>query len=158
MTHFSFAQHPISTKCTVASIALFHSRTLPHRFGPVNPPAAVARLNRAGWFATIKRWLRERLDPLRYFGGVYSFAAVPPFAPAFIRPDPLLHPEREARRRQATAAHLTPRRVVYPGGLVHLEDDQWLVSYGVHDERCVLRMFSSQELLGEHCMTAQVAP
>lgn len=129
-------------------VALFHSLTLPHRLTPANPPPVVARLNRAGWFTTIKRWLRDRLDPLRYYGGVYSFAATPPFAPTYLRPEPLLRPEREARRLRATAAHLTPRRVVYPSGLVHLAPDRWLVSYGVHDERCVLRSFTDRELWG----------
>lgn len=129
-------------------VAIFHSRTLPRRMAPANPSPAVARLKRASWVTTIKRWLREWLDPLRYYGGVYGFAAAPPFAPTFIRPEPLLHPAREERRRQPTAAHLTPRRVVYPCGLVRLADDRWLVSYGVHDERAVLRVFTRHEIEG----------
>lgn len=129
-------------------IALFHSRTLPRAVAAANAPPAVIRMSRTGWFKPIKRWLSERLDPLRYFGGVYGFAAAPPFAPIFIRPEPLLHPEAEACRRQAPAAHLSPRRVVYPSGLVHLAPDRWLVSYGVHDERCVLRSFTERELWG----------
>jgi predicted GH43/DUF377 family glycosyl hydrolase len=139
-------------------IAIFHSRTLPRAVAATNAPPAVVRMSRTGWFKRIKRWLRQRLDPLRYFGGVYGFAAAPPFAPIFIRPEPLLRPDAEAPRRRPAASDLTPRRVVYPSGLVRLEDDQWLVSYGVHDERCVLRMFSSQEMLGEHGMPAQAAP
>lgn len=129
-------------------VSLFHSRLLRHRFA-VTSHLPAAGIQRTGWFKVAKRWLRDRLDPLRYYGGVYGFAATPPFAPVFIRPEPLLRPENEARQCRPTAAHLTPRRVVFPCGLVRLTPDQWLVSYGVHDERCVLRVVSYHELLGD---------
>lgn len=129
-------------------IAFFHSRTLPHRLAPVNPSPTMARVNHVGWVRSLKRRLREWLDPLRYHGGVYTFAAVPPFAPTFIRPIPILWPEREGRRQRPTASHLSPRRVVYPCGLVQLDYNRWLVSYGVHDERCALRIFTHRDLFG----------
>jgi len=129
-------------------VAIFHSRTAPRGRMNTSAPATIATVNRTGWFRAVKRWLRERLDPLRYFGGVYEFAATPPFAPTYLRPEPLLHPDAEERPHRPTAAHLTPRRVVYPSGLVRLADGAWLVSYGVHDERAVLRVFACHEIEG----------
>ena len=131
-----------------SSISIFHSRTLSRRLAPATPSLAVEKLKRSTWLRQIKRWLRERFDPVRYYGGVYAFAAAPPFAPTFIRLTPILWPEREGRRQRPTASHMAPRRVAYPCGLVHLADGQWLVSYGVHDERAVLRVFTRQEIEG----------
>ena len=130
-------------------ISLFHSRTRSHGLAGAAPRPAVAKLTRLPWLRSVKRWLRQQFDPVRYYGGVYAFAAEPPFAPVFIRPAPLLWPDREGRRQRPTASHMAPRRVVYPCGLVRLEDGRWLVSYGVHDERAVLRVFPRQEIEGE---------
>ena len=127
-------------------ISIFHSRTLARGLAPAGASPTVEKLTRITWLRWIKRWLRERCDPVRYYGGVYAFAAAPPFAPTFIRPAPILWPEREGRRQRPTASHMAPRRVAYPCGLVRLEDGQWLVSYGVHDERAVLRVFTRQEI------------
>jgi hypothetical protein len=134
-------------------ISIFHSRTHSQKSAPTNHPSAVQRLKRLPWLHPIKRWLREYFAPVRYYGGVYAFAAAPPFAPTFIRPTPLLWPEREGRRQRPTASHMAPRRVVYPCGLVRLEDGRWLVSYGVHDERAVLRVFTRREIEGRDGMT-----
>ena len=134
-------------------ISIFHSRTHSQKSAPTNHPPAVQRLKRLPWLRPIKRWLREYFAPVRYYGGVYAFAAAPPFAPTFIRPTPLLWPEREGRRQWPTASHMSPRRVVYPCGLVRPAEGQWLVSYGVHDERAVLRVFTRQEIEGWDGMT-----
>lgn len=127
-------------------VSVFHSRTHSQKPAPTNHSPAVQRLKRMPWLRPIKRWLREHFAPVRYYGGVYAFAAAPPFTPIFIRPTPILWPEREGRRQQPTASHMAPRRVVYPCGLVPLDDGQWLVSYGIHDERAALRVFTRQEI------------
>lgn len=136
-------------------ISVFHSRTQPQRLAPATLKPALRSLDQKHMWRLIKRWLREQLFPLKIYGGVYGFAATPPFAPIFIRPDPVLHPEHEDRRRRPTASHLTPRSVVFPTGLVQLDVDSFLVSYGVHDERCVLRILGRNTCTGHHTNTAQ---
>lgn len=130
-------------------VSFFHSRTHSQGLTATAPAPVVANLKRMSWLRQVNRWRREHFAPVRYYGGVYAFAAEPPFAPVFIRPAPLLWPDREGRRQRPTASHMAPRRVVYPCGLVRLEDGRWLVSYGVHDERAVLRVFPRQEIEGE---------
>ncbi|NCC30913.1 MAG: hypothetical protein EOM24_02690 [Chloroflexia bacterium] len=129
-------------------ISIFHSRTHAQKSAPTHHSPAVQRLKRMPWLRQITRWLREHFAPVRYYGGVYAFAAEPPFAPTFLRPTPILWPEREGPRQRPTASHMAPRRVVYPCGLVHLDDGRWLVSYGIHDERAALRVFTHQEIEG----------
>lgn len=129
-------------------LSLFHSRMHSQGLAQANPAPVVEKLKRIPWLRQLKRWLHECLTPVRYYGGVYAFTAAPPFAPTFIRPTPILWPEREGRRQRPTPSHMSPRRVVYPCGLVPLDHDRWLVSYGVHDERAVLRVFTCQELEG----------
>lgn len=130
-------------------ISLFHSRTVPRKLTPTTPAPAVEKLKHLPWWHPIKRWLREHFAPVRYYGGIYAFAATPPFAPTFIRPTPILWPEHEGRRRRPTASYMAPRRVVYPCGLVKLMDGRWLIAYGIHDERAALRAVTHQEIAGE---------
>ncbi len=139
-------------------VSVFHSRTHTRSLAQGIPAQAVEKLRRMPWLHPIKRWFREQFDPVRYYGGVYVFAAEPPFTPTFMRPTPILWPEREGRRRHPTPSPMAPRRVVYPCGLVRLDDDRWLVSYGIHDEQAALRVFSTQELLGDHQAEAMTAP
>ncbi len=120
-------------------IAIFHSRVQTHRLPSVHT------LGHLSWGKRLRRWWREKINPLKIYGGVYGFAARPPFAPTFIGSQPVLRPDNEASQRRPTASHLSPRRVVYPSGLVHLPDGRWLVSYGVHDERCVVRTLIGQD-------------
>lgn len=135
-------------------ISIFHSRTHSQGMVGTRSAPAVEKLKRLPWLRAIKRWLREQFAPVRYYGGVYAFAAAPPFAPRFIRPTPILWPEREGRRQRPTASHMSPRRVVYPCGLVQLDDGRWLVSYGIHDERAALRVFTAQEIEGKSVKTS----
>lgn len=128
-------------------ISIFHSRTHVLKSVSTNQPQAVERLKRVTWLRQVRRWIREQFDPVRYYGGVYSFAAAPPFTPTFIRPTPILWPEHEGPRQRPTPSHMAPRRVVYPCGLVRWADG-WLVSYGVHDERAVLRVLARNEVEG----------
>jgi hypothetical protein len=75
----------------------------------------------------------------RYVAGLYGFRAEPPFAPFFVCAEPVLRPEREtAPQRQARLSPLNDL-VVFPGGAACLPNRRWLVSYGVHDERCALQ-------------------
>ena len=127
-------------------ISIFHSRRQSQPLNSTTVLSVSHSLNRVRLWVLLKQWIRRKLYPFQYFGGVYSFAATPPFMPAFIQSNPLLRPEFEDRRRRPTANHLWPRAVVFPGGLVRLDDGRWLVSYGVHDERCVLRILSQNEL------------
>jgi hypothetical protein len=136
-------------------ISVFHSRTQLQRLAPATLKPTLRSLDQKHMWRLIKRWLREQLFPLKIYGGVYGFAATPPFAPIFIRPDPVLRPEHEERRRRPTASHLTPRSVVFPTGLVQLNGGSFLVSYGVHDERCVLRILERNICTGHHINAAQ---
>jgi hypothetical protein len=120
--------------------SFFHSRIqvgflrpLPHRWlealirvVPRYPAAALRRVH----------WL---LDQRRYFGGVYTFSATPPFAPRRLAAEPMLRPEWEQPRTQRRRISPNAESVVYPCGSVKDLDGSWLVSYGVHDERCCLR-------------------
>lgn len=93
------------------------------------------------YVAAIERRLRWPFEQFRYVAGVYTFAAEPPFRPRRLVETPLLHPEAEAPYTQ-------PRRrinpsadgIVYPCGALPWADGRWLVSYGLHDERCCLRL------------------
>jgi hypothetical protein len=120
-------------------VSLFHSRKEPHPLPGASLATQVGTLKQTDWWRTTRRWLRERFAPVKYYGGVYAFDATPPFVPRFIHPHPVLRPDPEARRRWPAAAYLSPRMVVYPSGLLRLDDGRWVASYGVHDERCVVR-------------------
>jgi len=40
-------------------------------------------------------------------------------------------------------------RVVYPAGAVYLDGGRWLVSYGLHDGLCVVRVLDHGELISK---------
>jgi hypothetical protein len=140
-------------------VSFFHSRMTALSAVTLGPSPIVRKANQQQWLAAAGRWFREYFAPVRYYGGLYAFAAEPPFAPTDVIPQPLLRPEHEGRRRQPTASHMTPRRVVYPCGLVRLDNGQWLVSYGVHDERPVMRVYTHMAIGDGSSNTQQgVAP
>jgi len=85
------------------------------------------------------------IDRRRYYGGAYAFEAKPPFRPRWISSDPVLRPELEPSRRRPSVNPLA-EAVAYPCGAISLSDDAWLVSYGVHDERCCLRIIEHHAL------------
>ena len=90
-------------------------------------------------FVAARLWrLRRPLAQACYYAGIYTFAATPPYRPLWLCPEPVLRPEDEEPR---VLPRLNPRErgVVYPCGAVPCDDGSWLVSYGVHDERCCLR-------------------
>jgi predicted GH43/DUF377 family glycosyl hydrolase len=88
------------------------------------------------WRHRLYRLLRQPpTNTIYYVGGVYGFAAQPPFAPLWLHPLPLLMPPRLPRRRQ----QLNPAVAysAYPCGAIW-EDQQWLVTLGGRDEYCCL--------------------
>ena len=84
----------------------------------------------------LKLLRRPRHKTLRYVGGLYGFAAEPPFSPRWMRPSPLLFPPRLPRRRRVQLDQRVERSA-YPGGAV-LHNRQWIVSYGSQEEYCCL--------------------
>jgi hypothetical protein len=63
----------------------------------------------------------------RYAGGLYTFDAMPPFAPKAYLPYPLLHPNPEHCTQPCAS------QVVYPCGAALL-DWRWVISYGAYDK------------------------
>ena len=123
-----------------AYVSFFHSRypisplRWVLRFWPVQPGT---RLHR--YVAAVERRLRRPFAQARYVAGAYAFEAAPPFHPLWITPEPVLRPEDEPLRRHRRRANPTADGIVYPCGAILEDDGHWLVSYGVHDERCCLR-------------------
>ncbi len=74
-----------------------------------------------------------------YVAGLYGFRAEPPFAPFFLSAAPVLRPERETVPQHQPRLSPLNERVVFPSGAAFLPNGRWLVSYGVHDERCLLQ-------------------
>lgn len=130
-------------------VSFFHSRypisrlRWVLRYWPIAPGTALPR-----YLAAIERRLKRPFVQGRYVAGAYAFAAAPPFRPHWITPEPMLRPEDEPPRQHRRRANLYADGIVYPCGAVPWMDDSWLVSYGVHDERCVLRVFPRQGIKG----------
>lgn len=122
-------------------VSFFHSRRRPDRWQwvlrhwPIPPGTKLPR-----YVAAVERRLRRPFARVRYYGGVYAFAATPPFRPLWLAPEPLLRPETEAPYRYRRRANPYADGVVYPCGAVPWADGNWLVSYGVNDESCCLRI------------------
>lgn len=74
-------------------------------------------------------------NTIHYVGGVYGFAAKPPFAPRWLHPSPLLLPPSLPRRRPQL--HPAVEYSAYPCGAI-LQDQQWLVTLGARNEYCCL--------------------
>lgn len=88
------------------------------------------------WRHRFLRLLRQApTNTIHYVGGVYGFAAQPPFAPLWLHPSPLLMPPLLPRRRQ----QLNPavEYSVYPCGAIW-QDQHWLVTLGARNEYCCL--------------------
>jgi hypothetical protein len=120
-------------------VSFFHSRQQISRlrwilrYWPVGPDKTLPR-----YMAAIERRLRRPLARVRYYAGAYAFAAEPPFRPLWLRPEPVLDPATEGPYRHRLRANPWADGIVYPCGATPSEDGRWLVSYGVHDERCCL--------------------
>jgi hypothetical protein len=123
-----------------AYVSFFHSRypiSRPRwilRYWPIAPGTALPR-----YLAAIERRLRRPFAQVRYAAGAYAFEAAPPFRPRWITPEPVLRPEDEPPRRYRRRANPSANGIIYPCGAVPWDNGSWLVSYGLHDERCCLR-------------------
>lgn len=120
-------------------VSFFHSRqpiSRLHWLLRYWPVPSNARLPR--YVAAIERRLRRPFARVRYYGGIYAFAAAPPFRPRWLAAEPVLRPEAESPYQHRRRANPFADGIVYPCGAVLWADDSWLVSYGVNDERCWL--------------------
>ena len=97
--------------------------------------------------AGLRRFYHAHIACKRYVGGFYAFAAEPPFAPCFLVPEPVLLPEDEPPRMRPDPQHAAARKVVFPDGAVLTADQQWVVAYGIHNERCGIRSLPHDRLL-----------
>ncbi len=81
----------------------------------------------------------------RYVAGIYRFGAEPPFAPTHspIRPVPLRNPFGVStfypRLNSAVG------EVLYPSG-AQFHHGEWVISYGINDERCAISLISHSEI------------
>jgi hypothetical protein len=121
-------------------VSFFHSRQPISRlrwvlrYWPIKEGTRLPR-----YLAAIERRLRRPFAQVRYYGGVYTFQATPPFRPLWLPPTPVLDPGAEGTYQYRRRANPSADGIVYPCGAILCEDGNWLVSYGVHDEHCALR-------------------
>lgn len=128
-------------------VSFFHSRYPVNRrlsrllrYWPIPSDATLPR-----YLVAIERRLRRLFSQVRYVGGAYAFEAAPPFRPVWLTTEPLLRPENELVRQYHRRTNPFADGIVYPCGTVQA-NRHWLVSYGVHDERCVLCLIPYQDL------------
>jgi len=122
-------------------VSFFHSKQPLHRLHWLMhnwPVAWGAQLPR--YLAAIERRIRHPIERKRYLAGAYAFTATPPFRPLWITPAPVLHPANEVPYQRRIRLNPSADGIVYPCGAIPWTDDCWLVAYGVHDERCCLRL------------------
>lgn len=127
-------------RCGDLYLSVFHSHRLVGAFRhllPLLPERWTRTLPR--YPAALYRRLRLRCYQRRYYGGLYAFAATPPFAPSWLAPVPILRPEVELPRQRPRWIDLSSERAVYPAGALLRSDQHLIVTYGVHEERCCLR-------------------
>lgn len=121
-------------------ISIFHAQRLVgalRRFEPLFPERLARRLPR--YPAAVIWRLRHLCYQRRYSGGLYAFAAKPPFQPVWLAPAPVLRPEVELPRQRPRWIDPSSELAVYPAGAILQAAQHLLVSYGVHEERCCLR-------------------
>jgi len=131
-------------------LSVFHSHRLVgalRPFLPLFPEALIRRLPR--YPAALLRRLRLLCYQRRYYGGLYAFAATPPFQPRWLAPMPILRPEQELPRQRPRWIDPSSELAVYPAGALLVSNDQLLVSYGVHEERCCLRLIDWTQVIKE---------
>ncbi len=122
-------------------ISFFHSKQPISKlhwvmhYWPVTPWTKLPR-----YIAALERRLRRPFEIKRYWAGVYSFATIPPFRPRWIASTPILSPVAEAPYQSRNRINPFADGIVYPCGAIAWGTSQWLLSYGVHDERCCLRL------------------
>ncbi|CAN5476031.1 hypothetical protein BH10CHL1_BH10CHL1_39650 [soil metagenome] len=97
--------------------------------------------------------LRKRpTNILHYVGGVYGFAAKPPFTPLWLQPTPILMPPSLPRHH----AQLSPivEYSAYPCGAV-LQNQRWILSFGARNEYCCLATSGFDAIPGESTISIQ---
>lgn len=134
--------------------SFFHSAYLPNRVGRKGRALtaklsesyawqdAQGRVTMAGrWFRRLRvpqmvTAYRHRWERWRYVGGCYSFAARPPFAPIGFTPQPTFDEPPPVSKDLLPAGY---ESIMFPVGAV-CDAGRWVVSYGVHNAHCVLRI------------------
>lgn len=108
--------------------------------GDVRPlqQAPIAPAPRLRGVDRLIRLYEQRFARRHYYAGYYAFAAQPPFAPVALAQTPVIDPTQEPLPTRQDRLSPLNDRVVFPSGAVQ-HAGQWWVSYGVHDERCVMR-------------------
>ena len=93
----------------------------------------------------------RRFARLHYYAGLYTFDAAPPFAPNGLASQPVLLPlDEEPPQRTHDRLRPVADRVVFVCGAAATPAGEWLVSYGVHDERCAVVTLDAAACLA-HC-------
>ncbi|MGD1031912.1 MAG: hypothetical protein ABSA05_12320 [Opitutaceae bacterium] len=82
----------------------------------------------------------------RYVAAAYRFAAAPPFAPNAGPRSPLDLPNPLGGERAYPKLNPAVGEVIYPGGAV-FEGGEWIVSYGINDERCAVAVIPHEAVL-----------
>lgn len=140
-------------------LSVFHSHQLVgarRRLLPLFPEHLIRTLPRypAGAIRRLRAFCYQR----RYFGGLYAFAATPPFEPVWWVPEPILHPTTELPRQQPRWVDPSSELAVYPTGALLLDEHNLLVSYGVHEERCCLRRIDLTHMTKSSCVHQVESP
>jgi hypothetical protein len=81
-----------------------------------------------------------------YVAAVYRFSAVFPFAPNSAPRKPIELPNPFGGNRIFPKLNPAVGRVIYPCGAA-FDGGQWIVSYGINDERCAIAAISHDEIL-----------
>jgi hypothetical protein len=82
----------------------------------------------------------------KYVAAAYRFSASPPFAPNAGPRGPIDLPNPFGGTREHPKLNPAVGEVIYPCGAV-LERRQWIISYGINDERCAIATISHDALL-----------
>jgi|GEM_PF-2388581 len=102
------------------------------------------------WLARLKRHFLFR----HYVLGVYAFESSPPFTPRVFSYRPILRASQEQAQHREPLVLDRPQ-VVFAAGAIIQADGAWQVSYGLHDDFCIIRTFSPEDLL-RHCRPIKV--
>jgi hypothetical protein len=82
----------------------------------------------------------------KYVPAVYRFSAVSPFAPNAAPRSPLELPNPFGGKRICPKLNPAVGEVIYPCGAA-FEGGEWVVSYGINDERCAIATISHETVL-----------
>lgn len=110
------------------------------------PPPRYHPTRTGRFLRPLSRQLDRHWARLRYYGGCYTFAATPPFAPISWIPTPILWPlDAPPPQRHHERLRAINDRVIFPTGALYdaaATGGEWVISYGLHDERCMAQRLS----------------